>query len=207
MKLWERLLGDGKAGTLKPTKKHGTIKRSTLSRLAKNKTLGTEKMSEAVKLPEGENKNDWLATNVVDFFNELSLLLGLVMQKLSVEYASPGEGFPPGVEYFWAQPGKKQPLKVSGPEYCDLVMTWVEDQLDSSTIFPVLETDPWPDDFVDYVQDIVRRMFRVYAIIYFKGFKEIQALEATAHLQTAFKHFMFFLGSNSTCSTQKRLRC
>jgi len=35
-------------------------------------------MLEAVKLPKGEDALEWLAVNVVDFFNEISLLYGII---------------------------------------------------------------------------------------------------------------------------------
>ena len=56
----------------------------------------------------------------------------------------------------------------------------------------MLEEDPWPDDFLDYVSDIMRRMFRVFAILFHRMYDEFQKLEAVAHLQTVFKHFCFF---------------
>ena len=188
--MWEKLVKGGDAGTLKPTKKHATLKRNTLSALTK-RTLGAGNMVTAVKLPDGEEKNDWLAANTVDFFNELSLLYGLVVQSATKKYANPGEGFPPGFEYRWSQPGKK-PIRVSSPEYVDYVMTWIEANLDNPSIFPTLEDDPWPDDFESYISDMFRRMFRIFAIIFHRSFDEIEKIDAQAHLNTVFKHFMFF---------------
>lgn len=101
------MFSDGKAGTLKPTKKHATLKRNTLSALTKRTLGGGGNLAQAVKLPEGEEKNDWLAANTVDFFNELSLLYGLVVHSATEKYKNPGDGFPPGFEYRWSQPGKK----------------------------------------------------------------------------------------------------
>jgi len=127
----------------------------------------------------------------VDFFNELSLLYGLVVKSAMEKYTQPGDGFPPGFEYRWSQPGKKA-LRVSSPEYVDFVMSWVEAQLDNPTIFPVNEDEPWPADFDSYACDIFRRMFRVFAIIFHRSFDEIEKVEAVAHLNTVFKHFCFF---------------
>ncbi len=59
-----------KSRTLKERKhfKKGT-KRYELHKKAKE-TLGSGDISMAVKLPEGEDLNEWLATNTVDFFNQ-----------------------------------------------------------------------------------------------------------------------------------------
>ena len=52
-----------------------TSKRNTLSQYTK-RTLGSGNLRAAVALPENEEKNEWLAANTVDFFNEISLLYG-----------------------------------------------------------------------------------------------------------------------------------
>jgi MOB kinase activator 1 len=64
--------------TLKPVKPHKGGARSDLSDFAKKtlSTLGSGSMRQAVALPKGEELNEWLAVNTVDFFNELSMLYG-----------------------------------------------------------------------------------------------------------------------------------
>lgn len=37
-----------------------------------------------VKLPEGEDENEWLAVNMVDFYNQINLLYGAI-----TEFCSP----------------------------------------------------------------------------------------------------------------------
>jgi MOB kinase activator 1 len=75
-------------------------KRNTLSAYTK-RTLGTGNLRSAVTLPENEDLNEWLAANIVDFFNEVSLLYGLCADDAQ-KFNKPGEGFPPGFEYRWA---------------------------------------------------------------------------------------------------------
>ncbi len=179
--------------TLRPVKKHGTAKRNTLSQYTK-RTLGSGNLRAAVKLPENENKNEWLATNTVDFYSEINLLYRLAYEEDAEKYKRVGEGFPPGFEYRWADGVNiVKPMRCSSPEYVDYVMMWVEDQIDNEDIFPVQETQAFPTDFETYVRDIFKRLFRVFAIIYHAHFKTIERLEAAAHLNTCFKHFMFFV--------------
>jgi len=42
-------------------------------------TLNAGSLINAVRLPEGEDLHDWLAVNVTDFYNEISLLYGVLM--------------------------------------------------------------------------------------------------------------------------------
>ena len=51
-------------------------------------TLGSGDLGSAVRLPEGEDLSEWLAVHVVDFYNESTLLYGLV------EAADTAERFP-----------------------------------------------------------------------------------------------------------------
>mmetsp|Transcript_185 Transcript_185/g.629 ORF Transcript_185/g.629 Transcript_185/m.629 type:complete len:218 (+) Transcript_185:70-723(+) len=176
--------------TLKPVKSQQTDRRATLSNHTK-RTLGSGNLRAAVAVPEGEERNEWIAANTVDFYNELSLLYGLCSDDAK-RFTKPGEGFPPKFEYRWADNNSSKAIRVSSPEYVDYVMTWVEDQIDNEEIFPVQESQSFPVDFDDYIKGIFKRLFRIFAIIYHQHFKVIEEIDAAAHLNTCFKHFMFF---------------
>lgn len=65
-------------------------------------------------------------------------------------------------------------------------------QLDDPAIFPQQYGVPFPPNFVDAVKVIFKRLFRVYAHIYHSHFKHVCNLGEEAHLNTCFKHFMYF---------------
>jgi len=100
----------------------------------------------------------------------------------------------PQYEYLWADGVKvKKPIKVSAPEYVDLLMSWVETQLNDENIFPLQLGTPFPKNFQQIVKTIFTRLFRVYAHIYHSHFQKIVGLGAEAHLNTCFKHFIYFV--------------
>jgi MOB kinase activator 1 len=178
--------------TLKETKPHSNEKRGTLSKMTQ-RTLGGGNMKAAVLLPQGEDINDWIAANTVDFFNELTLLYGIIASEAQDKFSKAGEGFPTGFEYRWSEGPDSKPIRVSAPEYVDYVFSWIESQIDDPKIFPVNENEPFPPDFVNhYAKDIFKRMFRCFAIIYHRHVEKITAEGAAAHLNTCFKHFMYF---------------
>lgn len=186
MGLWDLIgRGDNKHRTLKKVKKHATAKRTTLSKLTK-RTLGSGNLRLAVSVPRGEDHSEWLAANTVDFYNELSLLYGLCLDD-AAQYNKPGAGFPRGFEYLWSSGGGAKPIRVSAPEYVDYVMTWVEAQLDNEEIFPVYESAQFPPNFEEYIRDIFKRLFRVFAIIYHRHTKCLEQIDAIKHLNTVFK--------------------
>ena len=116
----------------------------------------------------------------------------------------------PKYEYHWADGHTvKKPIKCSAPKYIDYLMTWVQDQLDDETLFPskigafwrhylhllvwsILGV-PFPKNFLSIAKTILKRLFRVYAHIYHQHFSQVVQLGEEAHLNTSFKHFIFFV--------------
>ncbi|MBW04700.1 MOB kinase activator 1A, partial [Eschrichtius robustus] len=91
-------------------------------------TLGSGNLRQAVMLPEGEDLNEWIAVNTVDFFNQINMLYGTIT------------------------------------EFC------------TEASCPVMSAGP-----------------RVYAHIYHQHFDSVMQLQEEAHLNTSFKHFIFFV--------------
>jgi MOB kinase activator 1 len=105
------------------------------------------------------------------------------------------------VQYLWADGVKvKKPIKVSAPEYVDLLMTWVESQLNDEEIFPIKFDGSYPKKFHSICAVIYKRFFRIYAHIYHSHFKRINELGASAHLNTCFKHFIYFVQEFKLCA-------
>ncbi|KAA6417143.1 MAG: hypothetical protein FRX49_12898 [Trebouxia sp. A1-2] len=140
-------------------------------------TLGSGNIREAVQLPPGEDLNEWLAVNTVDFYNAISVLFGTLEEFCTVK-TCPVMSAGPKYEYLWADGVK----------------------MDDSRIFPQQYGIPFPPNFMDVVRTMFKRLFRVYAHIYHTHFRSICSLGEEAHLNTCFKHFM-----RSTLLTPKSL--
>ena len=52
---------------------------------------------------------------------------------------------------------------------------------------------PFPKNFMQIAKTILKRLFRVYAHIYHQHFREVVSLGEEAHLNTSFKHFIYFV--------------
>lgn len=178
--------------TFKPLKGHKTDKSKHLHQFAKA-TLGGGDMRLAVELPAGEDEAEWLAVHTVDFYNEVSLLYGTVSEFCTKE-SCPTMCAGSRYEYLWADGVSiTKPVKVSATEYVDLLMSWIEGQINNDAIFPTSVDSPFPKSFRSVVKNIFKRMFRVYAHIYYTHFEKVLALGAERHLNTCFKHFIFFV--------------
>jgi len=165
-------------------------KRKTMCKYA-HETLGAGDVSKAVQLPKGEDESEWLAMHVVDFYNETSMLYSTIMDKCT-NITCPKMCAGKKYEYLWADTKTKKPRKVTAPEYVDLLMTWIEEQLNNEKVFPTRVDCDFPDNFKKIVAKIMQRLFRVYAHIYHHHFRDILALNAPAHLNSALKRFVLF---------------
>jgi len=68
----------------------------------------------AVRLPEDEDFNDWLAVHVVDFFNRINILYGTVCEYCT-EQTCPIMSGGPKFEYYWADETHKKPQALPAP--------------------------------------------------------------------------------------------
>lgn len=88
-------------------------------------------------------------------------------------------------------------------EYIDHLMTWIENQLNNEKLFPcqigkkdlciVTLGVSFPENFQSLIKIIFKRLFRVYAHIYHSHFKHVMSLGLESHLNTCFKHFIYFV--------------
>jgi len=178
--------------TFKPRKKwEKDSNRYQLHKQAKQ-TLGLENYSVAVQLPHGEDRNEWIAVNTVDFYNQVNLLFGSITEYCTQE-SCPVMGAGPRYTYMWADGDKiKRPIRCSAPDYVDYLMSWIQTKLDDENLFPKTVDVPFPENFEREIKTIFKRLFRVYAHIYYNHFNKIRTLGEEAHLNTCFKHFFYF---------------
>jgi len=177
----------GKKGTIKLGK--NTIQERHVNRRV-YKELDDRDLREIVELPNGENLDEWLAVNTVDFFNQINMLYGTLVESCTVENCDLMNAGPK-YEYNWTEGGTRT-KKLPAPEYMENLMNWIQNLLDNTSIFPS-EADPFPKNFKKIVKKIFSRLFRVYAHIYHSHFSEVIALEEDAYLNTSFKHFILFI--------------
>ena len=126
-------------------------------------------------------------------FNEVALVFGMVSD-FCTHHCCPKMTAGHNYEYKWADGVRfKTPTEVSAPQYVRLLMEWVQSQLDDPAIFPTAPNVPFPANFKDVVGNVFRRLFRVYAHIYHSHSERVVELTFEAHLNSCFKHLMYFV--------------
>jgi MOB kinase activator 1 len=189
------LFGNSNKQTFKPKKKFSKdTKRYSLHKHAKN-TLGTDihQMAKSCLCPDNEDINEWYAVACIDFYNKINLLYGAVQSECNV-LRNPRDKIMcagPKYEYLWIDEKSekyKKPTQVSAPMYITLAMDWIEGVIKA---FPVSEDESFPKHFKNnVVKHIFKRIFRIFAHIFYEHYNVVDQLGIAAHMSTTFKHFM-----------------
>ncbi|KAI5139665.1 Mob Kinase Activator 3C [Manis pentadactyla] len=146
-----------------------------------------------VRLPPGENIDDWIAVHVVDFFNRINLIYGTMAERCS-ETSCPVMAGGPRYEYRWQDERQyRRPAKLSAPRYMALLMDWIEGLINDEDVFPTRVGVPFPKNFQQVCTKILTRLFRVFVHVYIHHFDSILSMGAEAHVNTCYKHFYYFI--------------
>ncbi|GMS96256.1 hypothetical protein PENTCL1PPCAC_18431, partial [Pristionchus entomophagus] len=158
-------------------------------------TLGSSRLKDCVKLPRGEDRNEWLAANVTDLFKQARMIFGIVYDACTAESChtmSAGARH----EYFWTEEdgkGGQRIIEMPACDYIDYLLSAVGDQLDDETSFPSKLGEPFPPNFIEIVKSIVKRLFRIYAHVMTAHIEVVATLGAISHVNTSLKHFVLFI--------------
>ncbi|KAH8410661.1 hypothetical protein KR009_011105 [Drosophila setifemur] len=183
-----------KGKTFRPKKPFasGTI-RYSLHKQAQASLQSGINLRQVVRLPHGENLNDWLAVHVVDFFNRINLIYGTVSEFCN-EITCPTMSGGSRYEYLWAD-GElyKKPTALSAQKYIEHLMDWIETQINNESVFPVSTDVPFPKNFSAISRKILTRLFRVFVHVYIHHFDRLVSIGAEAHVNACYKHFYYFV--------------
>lgn len=146
-----------------------------------------------ITCPPGEDVQEWIASNTIKFYIDLSLLYESVTDEANSKYPSPGSGFPPGYKYFWIEDNKEggETKEVSGPVYIENALKWIDKSFDDKQMYPRSRKEDFSSDFLDETYQKMVMMFRIFAIFFYFEFGKISQ-EIQGMLNTQFKHFIFF---------------
>ncbi|OCT97809.1 MOB kinase activator 3B isoform X1 [Xenopus laevis] len=180
--------------TFRPKRKFdpGTQRFELHKRAQASLTSGVE-LKATVQLPIGEDLNDWVAVHVVDFFNRINLIYGTICD-FCTERTCPIMSGGPKYEYRWQDDNRyKKPTALPAPQYMNLLMDWIEVQINNEDIFPTSVGVPFKKNFLQICKKILCRLFRVFVHVYIHHFDRIIMMGAEAHVNTCYKHFYYFV--------------
>ncbi|OAX84283.1 hypothetical protein ACJ72_01348 [Emergomyces africanus] len=177
-------------------------------------TLGSGSLRKAVKLPDGEDLNEWLAVNGMAILEStrkkkdhrekkkkvINLLYGSITEFCSPQ-SCPEMKATDEFEYLWQDSENyKRPTKMPAPQYVEHLMAWVQSNIDNEQMFPSRIGVPFPKTFTSLLRQLFKRLYRVYAHIYCHHYPVIVHLGLEPHLNTSFKHYVLFVDEHNLAS-------
>lgn len=143
----------------------------------------------AVKLPEAEDPNEWIANNLADFYKQIDLLYSTInCNRETCPKMTAGRKY----EYLWSTDHDRRPIERCAFDYINNLLEWVQEQLDDEEVFPSMSVDKeFPANFKQICETISRRLLRVYAHVYHHHKDDVRTYEA--HMNTSLKHFVYFV--------------
>ncbi|KAI7948945.1 hypothetical protein MJO29_010610 [Puccinia striiformis f. sp. tritici] len=147
-----------------------------------------------VSLPQYCDVNEWVAVNLVDFFNSLNLILSLTTECCNVNVC-PTMSARSGMDYTWTSMtgGTKKQVKVPAPQYIDYVMTWAEKSLANEATFPTKAAREFnPNTFPSSACHLYTQFLWIFAHLYHAHFDHFVHLSSEGHVNSLFAHFLQF---------------
>ncbi|CAI4212552.1 unnamed protein product [Parascedosporium putredinis] len=163
-------------------------------------TLGGGSLRKVVKLPEGEDENEWLASGSGGLLQPNQPHLRC-HHRVLLPQSCPEMKATDEFEYLWQDSENyKRPTKMSAPAYIEQMMGWVQSNIDNEQVLPSRIGVPFPKSFPSLVRQIFKRMYRVYAHIYCHHYPVIRELGLEPHLNTSFKQYVLFIDEHNLAS-------
>lgn len=158
-----------------------------------NSTLGTHNFRAVTGLPEGEDLNEWLAVNAVDFYNQICLLYKAA-EFTCLSATCPVMTAGPKWEFHWCDGSEfKRPVKLSAPDYISKLLAWIKAQIEDETLFPTAMGVGFSKKFPVAVRLIFKRISRVFAHLFYCHYQLFVDAGMDTLMNTIFKHFIYFV--------------
>ncbi|MES1918682.1 MOB kinase activator 1B, variant 2 [Bonamia ostreae] len=94
--------------------------------------------------------------------------------------------------YLWSD-GKSKPIYLPAKDYIRNTFNWIDKQFENNKIFPISENEDYPKNFQKIVSTIIKKMYRMYAHIYFSHFSDMEINGLESNINSFFKHLVFFI--------------
>ncbi|TFK52181.1 hypothetical protein OE88DRAFT_1711930 [Heliocybe sulcata] len=143
-----------------------------------------------VMLPKYVEVNEWVASNIFDFYQNINMFYGVIAECCTQE-SCPAMSAGPQLNYTWINQDRKS-VQLPAPTYIDFVMTWCQNLFDDETVFPTKAGRDFPPTFPSTIKHVYRQLLRVFAHIYYAHYHQILHLRSEPHFNSLFAHFLAF---------------
>lgn len=172
--------------------KHRQNLHNTMRNTLRNTIMAGGDLRQLVKLPMQADRNDWLALNTIHFYKTCAAIFD------SLRYMCTKETCPmmsAGVtEYLWRDNHTfLRPTRICASDYIEFSLKEAMAVIENADIFPTVDEVAFPPCFMEKVREIFKRLFRMFAHLYYSHYESIKEKQTNKNLNSSFKHFIFFV--------------
>ncbi|KAH0575472.1 Mob1-like protein [Spironucleus salmonicida] len=151
----------------------------------KNKQTLYGNLQDIVSLPENEDKNEWIALNICEFQAQIQLVVSFIQDECQKQTCEMTAG-----SYSYTWPATLRHVKLPASEYIKKAIDENNLLIKNQQMFPLNFSGKFPKDFTKICSIINRRIFRIYAHIYYTHLGCFS--DNMVALNTYFQHFIMF---------------
>lgn len=155
-----------------------------------SRVLTKSKLLEMIALPPGESLEEWIASNMFEFVNSVSILFSTI-DSFCTEETCPlmmiGSNLIPELS--------KNSL--SAPNFIKDTLKTSELLFGNRRYFPIDEDDSVPKEFWESTRRIALGLYWIFSHLYYRHYKVYKELGISDFLNASFKHFILFVNEFS----------
>ncbi|GMR58361.1 hypothetical protein PMAYCL1PPCAC_33495, partial [Pristionchus mayeri] len=143
-----------------------------------------------VRLPDGVDQNEWMASHVIALFEHVNALRGSVSEMCTVA-TCPTMSYSGVSKLSWVdEKGKKHAY--SAAQYMDSALSQCEQKCDDAVLFPTKHGQPFPMQFPQSVASLTRLLWQCIGHLYERHWKHIESLNLVPQAALVFEHLARF---------------
>ncbi|KAK8791868.1 hypothetical protein WA158_005245 [Blastocystis sp. Blastoise] len=156
----------------------------------------------SIQCPQQYSVNQWIYIQTKEFIEEIKLIYESISSVCTLT-SCPEMTAGPHFTYLWTDKNLKTSIRTSACDYINMLFTWIGENMDTKEYMNCVNDNVFPQDYMDLMKIIYKRLFRVLAHIYHHHLDRFKIEHAEKHLNTTFIRFDLFGKEYNLLSTKE----
>lgn len=149
-------------------------KRKALSEMGVCDSFDDEMIRRLSKLPQGMDKNEWLATHTLCLFENVNALCGTISE-VCTPVSCPIMSYPGVPKAHWIDERRKHHL-YSAMQYIDCVLSFCEKSAKDERLYPTKYGSAFPSNFENHCRRLIRLLWHSCGHLYTNHWEQLATL-------------------------------
>ncbi|VDN06191.1 unnamed protein product [Thelazia callipaeda] len=161
-------------------------KRKALSEMGVCDSFDDEMIRKLSKLPQGMDKNEWLATHTLSLFENINALCGTILE-VCTPVSCPIMSYPGVPKAHWIDERRKH-HPYSAMQYIDCVLSFCEKSVKDERLYPTKYGCAFADNFENHCRRLLRLLWHSCGHLYTNHWEQLAALNLRSQYSLVVAH-------------------